>query len=234
MKYVTAYCAALTAVAVLAAQYAAFASRDVRRVKALEFRGLNYLGRGEVLAGVNAAVDNGDIVIEMDGLKNSLKKNPMVRAFQFDERDGRLAVIVIENEPAYLVALVQNGKTIPVELDEKFRVISAYRAHAYDKPILICNAEMMAGGKPSTRLIDLLCMLRDLKHRGLDVYREIAEIDATAYPVSVIRLRGRLTRFTMRLDRENLRTLNYMAGYCDERRRYPGDVQIYGERAVMK
>jgi hypothetical protein len=210
------------------------ALRDVKKVSSIEFRGLKYLSRYEIINAASAKIEREGIVIDVDGLREYLKSSPYVKSFRVKEERGRIAVTVIENEPALVLALKKKGTVVSFELDERLRVLSSGGVRAFDRPVIIIAEDDTPGGEFSRRVKGLISLVRELKRRGLPVYREIDEIDLSAGPYAVVKLRGRKTRFVVEPDLEHLSALNYIAGYLDGRGRYPDEVVYCGNSAVMK
>jgi hypothetical protein len=229
--------AAVAAVALAVSMFAGTdgsALRNVKKVTSIEFRGLKYLSRYEIISAVPAKIERDGIVIDVDGLREYLKGSPYVKSFRVKEERGRIAVTVTENEPALVIALKKKGAIISFELDERLRILSSRGVSAFDRPVIIISEDDTPGGELSRRVKGLLSLVLELGRRGLPVFREIDEIDLSAKPNAVVKLRGRKTRFVVEPDREHLSALNYIAGYLDGRGRYPDEVVYCGNSAVMK
>lgn len=210
------------------------AARDVRRVKGIEFNGLKYLSRYEILGHAAYRVDGDSIVIDVASLRYGLDRMPMVRRYALEEKDGRLAVVVEENEPAHLVLFDGNGRLVPVEFDAGMRVLSTGMIHAAERPVVVAASRDLAEGGPSGRLRGALAVLSELEAKGLPVMREIEEVDMTAYPRMRVKLKGRPTVFTLEMDRANFRALNMLVGYLDASARYPARSEVRAQAAVLK
>ena len=210
------------------------ASRDVRTVKGVEFQGLKYLSRWEILALAAYRIEGDSLVIDLGSLREGLDKMPMVRRYALEEKDGRLSVTVEENVPAYVVLLDGGGPLMPLELDGGMRVLSTGTIHAVGRPLILAGAGDMAGGAPSARLRGIISTLSRLEAEGLPVMREIEEVDMTSHPQIRIRLKGRPTVFTLDIGGASFRTLSVLAGYLDAARYYPAKAKVRPEAAVLK
>ncbi len=227
---------AAVAAVIIAAVFSvdAAALRTIKKVRSLEFQGLKYLTRYEIIASVEARAENDGIVIDVDGLRDFLRSSAYVKSFTLKEERDRIVITVIENEPAFVLALKKNGTILTVEMDDNLLLIPSKEMHGFDRPVIIVPQEEMGVGGLSRRIKNMLSLLAEAKKSGLPLYREIDEIDMSNGPMASIRLRGRGTRFTVEMDRDHLYALNSIAGYLDAARRYPDQVVYCGKAAVMK
>ncbi len=210
------------------------AARDVRAVKGIEFNGLKYLSRYEILRHAVYRVDGDSLVIDVGSLRDGLDRMPMVRRYTLEEKDGRLAVVVEENEPAHLVLFDGDGRLVPVEFDAGMKVLATGTIHAAERPIIVAASRDLVEGGPSARLRGALSVLSELEGKGLPVIREIEEVDMTAHPGLRVKLKGRPTVFTLDMDRASFRALNMLVGYLDAARRYPARSEVRANAAVLK
>ncbi len=210
------------------------AAGGIRRVRGIEFKGLRYLSRYEVLKQVPYRVDGDALVIDLGTLGESLGKMPLIKKYSISEEGDRLTVVIEENVPAYVVVLDRDDALVPVELDAGMRVLSTGTIHAVEKPIIVAAAGDLAGGKPSPRLRKALEMLSELEKNGMPVYREIEEIDMSGHPRLRVLLKGRRTVFTLEIDRGSFQALNALVGYLDAARYYPARSEVRPGAAVLK
>lgn len=174
------------------------AFRDVRKVKAVEFRGTKLLSKSELVRDVEMKVEADGIVIDIDALKTHLNRFLMVQGFKMFEENGRLVVQVTENEPAWVLAVKKDDGIVPFEIDSAMRVISVHRVHATDKPLVIVSPDEIGGGKLSERLRQALAFLEEMKSKAPALMRELEEIDISALPRARVTLKARRTRFFVR------------------------------------
>lgn len=210
------------------------AFRDVRRVKAVEFRGTKLLSKAELVKDVETRVEADGIVIDVDGLRSHLDKFLMVQSYRVFEDGDRLVVQVTENEPEWVLAVKKEDGIVPFEVDAKLRVISVHRVHAVDKPLIIVAPEEIGSGRLSERLRKAIAFMNEMKTTAPALMRELEEIDLTALPRARVMLKQRRTRFNLRFSAGGFAVLSCVAGYLDSRRSYPESAEIYAGRAAMK
>jgi len=210
------------------------AARDIHRVRGIEFKGLRYLGRYELLKRVSYRVEGDSLVIDLGTLRDGLDQMPMVKRYTIGDEDGMLAVVIEENVPAHVVVLDTDGTLVPVELDAGMRVLSTGSIHAVERPVIVVPAGDMAGGRPSARLRKTIGTLSEIERHGMPVSREIEEIDIVEYPRARVQLKGRRTVFTLEIDRGSFQALNALVGYLDAARYYPARSEVRPGAAVLK
>ncbi|HSV95548.1 MAG TPA: hypothetical protein VLM75_01295 [Spirochaetota bacterium] len=210
------------------------AARDIRKVRGIEFKGLYYLSRYEVLKQVAYRVDGDALVIDLGTLREGLDKMALIKKYSINEEGDRLTVVIEENVPVYVVVLDRDDALVPVELDAGLRVLSTGTIHAAERPIIVASAGELAGGRPSPRLRKTLETLSELEKNGMPVLREIEEIDMIEYPRLRVLLKGRRTVHTLEIDRGSFHTLNALVGYLDATRYYPARSEVRPGAAVLK
>jgi hypothetical protein len=211
-----------------------FALKDIRKIKSLEFKGLNNISKNEILSKVDIRAADDGILIDYKSLNDALKNISLIRAYKISEDGDRLIVNIAEHEIAFLAAIKSKQRIIPVEIDGRGRILSVNRAHVYDKPMLIIPVSEMNGDRLSNRSKKIIGILNQAVTENPSLFREIIEIDLTDYPRVDIMLRGRRTRFTVHMNKDSFYTMKYMLGYLDNAKYYPWTVEHYGDRSVMK
>ena len=195
-----------------------FASRDVKRIKSIEFRDLYYLSKYEIMNRVNVTVESDEIIIDLTSLRKALSEMEMVKSYNIIEEQGHLIIVVAEHEPEYLLIMKKGKKMIPFELDSQFKIISAGRAHALHAmymPLIIVPEGQIKGGEISGKLKEFLKRLSDMKKEFSVLFSRISEIILTEKWETDIHLKGRKTDFIMKPDKDNFRKLNYTVGFFD-------------------
>lgn len=210
------------------------AAGDVRLVGSVEFHGLKSLASREILNGVPHRVQGDGVVLDVDAMRDALRKNPYVRDFTMRKEGNKLVVEVQEREPAFIVAIKKGRAVTAVEVDGSLRVLSVNHARGRDVPVVIVGGAAMSGKGLSERLEAVLGMLGEINRGRLAVYREIDEIDLTDYPYASILLRGRRTTFKVRVREQDLLRLNYLAGFLDGAGWYPREAFDCGDFVVLK
>lgn len=209
------------------------ALRNVRRVKAIECRGMHYLSRYEILGDTVARIENDDLVVDIDALSAHLKENPMVASFRIVIDGDRLRIILVENEPMFIIAVRREKRLHLFELDRDHTVISRERVHTHDCPVIILS-ERDVQGNISQRIVEFLELLRELQSQQLAVYGEIAEINLYDFEEARLYLRGRRTAFILNPSWESFQRLNDCVAYLDSRGRYPDMVKVYARFVVLQ
>jgi hypothetical protein len=209
------------------------AAEDIRRVKAMEFRGLKYLTKYDIIRGVRLKAVQQGIVVDMDSLKHALANNSFIQGYRMDEREGGLIITVSEKHPAYVVVMSKGEKSVIYELDSSRTIISMNDVHAADLPILYISGrdigiEALQGG-----IKRLFTVLDRVRAAHAPVYRELSEVYFDGARVRIL-LRGRRTEFLMMPDENDFIKLRYIAGYLDRARHYPDEIVISGTAAVIR
>ena len=212
----------------------AFASRDIRRVKVIEFRDLYYLSKYEIIDKVDVIVKGDEIIIDVDSLTGVLGRHPLVKTFKIIEKENRLIISVLENEPVFLLALRKGNRLILFEFDERFRLLCINKAHALKMPLIIVTEDEINGKRLSSGLKKFLSLLLELSEDKLSVLEEISEIDLTGMPEAKILLNERRTTITFHPTKKNFYKLNYSVAYFDRIRYYPETMEIVNGLGVLK
>jgi cell division septal protein FtsQ len=211
-----------------------FALRNVRRVKAIECRGVQYLSRYEILGDTVARIENDYLVVDVDALSAHLNENPMVASFRIVIDGERLRIVLVENEPMFIIAVKREKRLHLFELDRELSVISRERVHTHDCPLIILSERDIQQGNISRRIVEFLELLRELQSQQLAVYGEIAEIDLYNFEEARLYLRGRRTAFILNPSWESFQRLNDSVAYLDSRGHYPDMVKVYARFVVLQ
>jgi hypothetical protein len=212
----------------------AFAFRNVRRVKAIEFRGLKYLSKYEIIGGTITRVEDDYFVVDIDSLSSLLKKNQMVASHRIAIEGENIKIAIVENEPAFLLCVRKKKRVIFFELDRGFKVISYMRVHAYDKPLIIISEEDIDGGRLSGRVIGFLRLLQDLQADNMRIYDEISEIELGDLDNVRLRLHGRKTECIISPTWKSFNRLNYVVAYLDRIKYYPDVLKLFCRFVIIR
>lgn len=202
-------------------------------VKAVEFRGLNYLSKYELVRGVETRAVDGGIMIDHRALERSLSSNGLVAAHKLGMEQGRLVVAVTERVPATPLAAVAGERTLPVELDAAGRIVSKGAWHSRTMPLIVVAGGELAAGAPSKRLRALVALLGRVRTALPALYREIAEIQLGDEELALY-LKGRRTRCRVAPGIEAMARLQYVVGYLDRTGRYPESVTVSDAMTVIR
>ncbi len=206
---------------------------DVRRVSAVEFRGLKLLTKYDIIRGVRLKAVDGGIEIDIHSLEQALSRNAYLRGFSIHESAGRLIVTVDEKKPVLVMVVARGGTSTIYEMDEGHTVISRDDPHAANLPVLCVAGRDLRSDAGKQDVRNLLSLLNRVKRKNAGVYRELSEISYREEGLRVF-LRGRKTRFILRPDDAEFIKLKYIAGQCDRTKTYPDEIAISGDAAIIR
>jgi hypothetical protein len=213
---------------------AAFAKKDIKIFKSIEFKDLNYLSKYEIIDLSDYSIKDNNIIIDMGSLERILNEMPMIKSFKLTEKDQNLSVSIIENQPVFPLCIRDGEKNMFAELDKDFYLISTGRIHSVKMPIIIVSQDEIKNKKISARLKYFLRFLQNLTKSSLGVMNEINEINFTDVNNLQVSLKGRRTKFNIKPDRESFSKLNYAAGYFDRIKYYPHTFTILNEAGILE
>ena len=211
----------------------AYAFRNVRRVKTIEFRGLKYLSKYEIINGSITRVEDDYFVVDVDSLSSLLKAHRMIASYRIAVEGTSIRIAIVENEPAFLLCVRKGKRTLFFELDKDFKVVS-YTVHAYDRPLIILSPEDIDGGRLSVRVLGFLKLLQELQADRVKVYDEISEIDLSDFESVRLYLHGRKTTFIVNPNWDSFNRLNYFVAYLDRIRYYPDVLKLLNGFVIIR
>jgi hypothetical protein len=230
MKKVLVHTAVFT---VCLAATVAVPAKDLRAVKAIEFKGLRLLSKYDVIRGSRIkAVDRG-IVIDMESLEKALAGNGFISSYRVEESRGRLIITVTEKTPAIILAAEGRGGYTLYELDADSAIISKNNVHTDMVPVLYAQAGSPGAGGLPGGVKSILSLLAGVKKRDAALYREISEVYPAGGAIRVL-LRGRKTGFILKPEEGEFIRLKYTAGYCDRTGRSPEEINLSGNAVVVR
>ncbi len=206
---------------------------DVRKVKAVDFRGLKLLSKYDLVRNVRLKAADDGIVIDLESLGRALAGNRFIKSYRVEESGGRLIVSVAEKKPELVMAVERKDGTALYELDAAHAVISKNSVHTDRVPVLCLTGDDMAADAADGRVRDLFTLLGRIKKSQPSVYGELSELRLDGKEIRVT-LKGRKTDFIMRpLERDFIK-LRYIAGYCDRAGRYPDEINLTGDTVIVR
>lgn len=212
----------------------AYAKKDIKIYKTIEFKNLNYVSKYEIIDKVDINFKGKNIIIDMNSLDKVLNEMPIVKSFNLSELNESLIVSIIENQPIFLLGIRDGEKNTLIELDKDFRIISINRAHTLNIPLIIATKEDIRNNMISSRLKSFLSMIQGLRKTNLNVMNDVLEIDYTDVNKTKVLLKGRRTVFVFRPDNEAFAKLNYAAGYFDRIKYYPHTFTILDNFGIIE
>jgi hypothetical protein len=211
----------------------AIASDNIRRVRAIEFRGIENLSKFELFGRTRVKSENGIISVDIDSLNRVLAQDPYIESFNVSESNERLIVEIKERKPVMLLAISKGGRLIPFETDANFRPISAGKVYATGLPIVIIDEKDAAGGTISGRVKNLSRLLDQIK-KSDPFYGELDEIKINSDGTLDVLLKGRRTLFKLNNGYMNFIKLKWTAGYIDRIKRNPEIVDLRNDAVVIR
>ena len=203
-----------------------YAVGNVVRVKNIDFRGLNYLSKYEIIRRVPVKLEEGSIIIDVDALERWLASSRMVKSFRVVQEEESIVVFVVENKPAYLVMLDKGDRLVPFELDESLNILSVGIVHAEDMPVILVSENDIYKNRFSGRILELFRIIRYLRSNNVPLLKEITEIDCTDMNSIRVKLNGRRTVFSCHSKLKQFMTINYILGYLDRKGSYPEKILV--------
>ncbi len=211
----------------------AIGADNIRKVRAIEFRGLEYLSKYELFGRTKVKSENGIISVSMDSLNRVLAEEPYIESFNVSESNERLIVEIKEKKPVMLLAISRGGRLIPFETDLNFRPISAGRVYSAGFPLVIIDEKDAAGGTLSIRVKNINRMLEQLKKND-PIYGDLDEIKINSDGSLNVVLKGRRTLFKINSGYMNFIKLKFTAGYMDRIKRNPEMVDLRTDAVVIR
>jgi hypothetical protein len=211
----------------------AIGADNIRRVRAIEFRGLENLSKYELFGRIRVKSENGIISVNMDSLNRVLAEEPYIDSFNVSESNERLIVEIKEKKPVMLLTISKGGRLIPFETDVNFRPISAGKVYSTGLPLVIIDEKDAAGGMLSNRVKKISIILEQLKKND-PIYGELDEIKINIDGTLDVILKGRRTLFKINNGYMNFIKLKWTAGYIDRMKRNPEMVDIRTDAVVIR
>jgi hypothetical protein len=205
----------------------------VRKVSAIEFKGLKLMSKYEIIKGSRIEALADGIAVDMDSLRKSLSGNLFINSYRVEEINGRLIVSIIEKKPVLIMSVARGERSVLYELDAGHSVISKNNVHTDRVPVLNVTAGDIAADAATGRIKGLFSVLARVLGRNRIVYRELSEIHFDGNGIRVI-LRGRKTVFTMKPDETGFLRLKYIVGYCDHEEQYPEEINLSGNEVIVR
>src|SRR4030042_1246317 len=96
----------------------------LRRVKAIEFKGLKLMSKYDIIRGTRIDALSDGIAVNMDSLEKALSGNSFIKSYRVDEYRGRLIVSITEKRPELIMSVTRGEGSVLYELDADHSVIS--------------------------------------------------------------------------------------------------------------
>jgi len=205
----------------------------VRRVKAIEFKGLKLMSKYDIIRGSGIESLTEGFAVDMGSLEKALSGNLFIKSYRVEESRGRLIVSLIEKKPELIMSVARGERSVLYELDADHSIISKNNVHTDRVPVLKFTAGDIAADAATGRIKDLFSVLARVRGRNRIVYQELSEIHFTGNGIGVM-LRGRKTVFIMKPDETDFLKLKYIVGYCDHEEQYPEEINLSGNEVIVR
>jgi len=198
-----------------------FSSQDIIKVGSIEFRGLHYLTKKEIVSGSRIKSLNDGILVDLNSVREVLGKSSIVKKYDVFQDRNRLIISVLEKKPLMVIALVDEKRTDVFEIDMQLRVISKKRLFSGKKPVIFFDKKFFPKGNIMTEIKNISYLFNRLKQNNMSIYDEISEIYYKGNEKISLFLSGRKTEFILKSEEKNFFRLQYITGYLDWIRYYP-------------
>jgi len=205
---------------------------SVEAISTVKLYGLKYVTKYEILNNAVMSKD-GRLFVDMKKLNNSLQNNPMIESYTVDINNNILTVKVKEKDILAIVLIEKGNDTIPIEVDSHLKIISTYRVHAYDRPIIKITQDEVYHNKLSPRIIKILMIMNKLKNDQGQAIGRISIIDCISPFVSYVSIHGLQTRYIWDETYEGISLMYSVPGLLDSKSHCPGNGVVTQKRIVV-
>ncbi|MFC1669562.1 hypothetical protein ACFL20_04165 [Spirochaetota bacterium] len=204
------------------------------KVRAIEFKGLKYITKYEILKSTRVKADKGGIVIDVESLKKSLKNIALIKKYKVAISNGKMKISIVEKKPHLYLAVRKGKRIIPFEIDGNNKIISMKRIYHPAKPVIVIDDNEIIKGKLSKRARGICRLAEYLSKSEKRLYNEINEIFLTVHGKLKVKLNGRRTIFYLNADRASFIRLKYITGYMDRKRYYSDKLNIMQNEVYIR
>lgn len=208
------------------------ASNDFKVFNSIELKGIKILSKYYIAMKAGMKTNDKKIAVSLTRLKNVLDKESLIKSYKLIDKNSRLVIIVIENEPVFTLAIKKQNVTHLCELDRNLKILSVGRVYNENSPTIIVSSEDLSGRNLSERLKEKLELLLKVR-KNIPVWNEIKQIDLGNYKKIRIKLKSRETLFYVMPNIENFKKLNALVGYLDEVRHYPQELVLNRDFVII-
>lgn len=205
---------------------------DIKKFKSIEFKGLNYLTKYEIINKINIKTASDGFVLSIKELENYLSSNKLISKFNLITENEKLVIIITENEPAYIFLLKNENGLVPFEIDAHLKLLSLNKIHKVKAPVIISEKDIK-GNTVSTNVNNVIDLLNNVSRIFPGLYNQIREIDMTGEYLN-IKIYGRLFDVIVKPTMDNFKKLNYSIGYFDSIGIYPKAIAILDGPAILR
>ncbi len=204
------------------------------KVREIEFRGLKYLAKNEIIRKIDVRADETGITLDNDALIKVLKGTAMIRDFTIARGGDRLLIHIVEKKPYAALAMRRGDRLLPFEVDEKFNVISRDIIYSRENPLIIIGQGDAVDGQLQKHVIRLCSLLKMVEKSDPGLFSQISELSFIDKSSIIVVLSRRKTRFELQPDMTGFNRLKHVTGYFDRISYYPDRLTISGKAAIMK
>lgn len=200
----------------------------------LRFLGLNNVSKYEIIKDADVKVTNEEILADVDILKRSIARHPLVQDATVASEGNVLTVTVTEKPVLAFAAIIAGNFLMPAIIGEDFFILSMSQHAACMQPIFVADRKEVIGDRISSRFADICLLIKNARIKYPALVKEIEEVRLLDGNEIEIRLRKRPLACRMRGNADNIGTLNYVVGYLDGIKHYPLFLYIDGDLVVMR
>ncbi len=195
-------------------------------VKKIKFSGLKYVSKYELISGVKISSSSNGILIDRDALDERLSDLSLVKDFTIIKKGSTLIISIIEEEPQFLIFVQGKNRSLFLEIDENYNIISKNNIHRSDLPVITVNKEFLKDNIVGLEIQQVIKLLQKTKNKYNRLYNEIEEIDCSDIVLVKMKLKNRKTKFFFKLSEKSIRKIVYLTGYFDRIKEYPDNIYI--------
>ncbi len=210
------------------------AAEDIKKVKELEFRGIEKISKYDLLKKVRLKVEGESIIIDIDSLRKVLEDHSLIDKYKI-EIGGRRVVITINEKKIFMTIAVKKGtRIIPFEVDGNFEIIAGGKLYSKARPVIIFSGKFISDSRISAAVKRICRFINSLKFKQKEIYREISEVHIVKSDLIRLFLLGRPTQFELRPDEDSFLKLKNITAYLDKIEFYPDKILIMENVALVR
>ena len=201
-------------------------------VRTIQFHGLKYVATHEIAS--NAVfIKDGKMFVNTNALHANLRANNIIKEYSISVKDNICSVQVNEKEIIAILMVAKGEVLIPLEIDVDYTIISTYRVHAYDRPIIKVSQADIVDNRLSPRILNILMILKkslDMKHA---VASRISNINCTYPNTAIVQFHGLQSKYIWDETYNGLELLASVLGLYDKKNAYPNNAVVTQKRMVV-
>lgn len=203
------------------------------RLSSVRFIGLKNLSKNEIIKEAELKVTDEEILADVDKLRETIKKHPLVKDVSLAV-NGSVLTVTVEEKEVIGAAVIAGNSLVPAVIGEDFSVLSLGRVCKPSGPVFIADRKEITENRISRGFANICMLIKKVKGMHPALYSEMEEVRILDAALLEIRLKHRPVICRMKADIRNLRILNYIVGYMDAAKHYPAALYIDGDSVVIR